>query len=504
MKRPNRSALMHCALAASFSLSLAAPARAGSWWWQGPSVDEPVATHHSFVRDNNPAGKAIAAWDYQYATDLKNNATGASVDSIFQQCFGGGFLDNLANNGPANLTAASAARFDEVAYNKDNTGAWFDIFKKLDNFTRAYHDSMAGRSANGVQDWFGHAAFGGDGISKDPFSDPATTAGLEHPHYYTRDSLAQLNAGNGPNGTRTFAHTAGAGNSAQYAILVAWSSPNPRHGANIARIYDSLRDDFGVPADNIVVLYGDEPFGGNLPDWSGLDGRISYLPFIDGNNRRATWLSALKGEKFSTGGNVGGNIPDANDKLMIYNTGHGGQVWLRDGKWKANIKAANMVSADGGFDLIADGVGLAYDPNTEEAMSIMNDPLGTGSMLIQFLLRQQINSDASFDLLGVGSFSAGGSFVIDPSQIYNYNGPLDEPLYAYQFSVDYQTLRAAAGALEIDISNLQSPYLVDNLVAAFSVIGGDQETAWLDVAVIPEPSMLGMLVLGGLTMLRRR
>ncbi len=486
--------IVRWALALLACFVIAPPAQAGSWWFVGPSLDEPN-THHSFVRDNNPAGRSIAAWDFQYANDLRTHVTAASVDSIFQQCFGGGFLDNLENSGPASLTAASAARYDEVAYNKDNSGAYFDYFKSLDNFTRAYHDSMRGRSANGVQDWFGHAAVGGDGISKDPFSSNNTTAGLEHPHYYTRDSLADLNAGTGANGTRTFTHTAGAGNSAQYAILVAWSAPDPRHGANIARLYDSLRDDFGVPADNIVVLYGNEAFGGYLPDWSGLDSTISYEPFIDGPNTRDTWLNALRGEKFSTGGAVGGNIPDANDKLMIYNTGHGGQAWLRDGKWKANIKAANIVSADGGFDLFADGVSLAYDPNTEEGMSLMNDPLGGGTMLLQFLLRQEINPTAMFDILGVTSVSAGDAYVLDPAQVFSYNGALDIPLYAYQFPVDYLTLRSMAQPLEVDISNLDSLYLTDNLVAAFSIIGGDQETAWLDVAAIPEPATVTLLLL---------
>lgn len=472
--------------------------RADAYLGYGGVVTEPN-TDRSFVRTSSP-GRSIVAADFQYVSDVQSNVTAGSVDVIMQQCFGGGFIGEFASSSISNLTVSSATRYNEVAYNQDNVGAYFNISKYLNNFTHPYYDAMRTRSSNGVYDWFLQAGGG------DPYTTTQMGAviGKEHPNYFTRDSVTDTAAGIGTNNTRTFQHNAAVGASEQYAILVSWDDPDPRHAVNIARMFDSLVDDFGVPEANIVVLHGNSVFGSQIGNWGAVDWNITNDPFIDGINNRTNWINALKGDLFAPGTKAGANIPDANDKLLIYNTGHGSHALLRtDGLFRPVNTASNKLET-GSMDLVTDGVGFGYAPQTEEASSIMDDPLGDGDMMVQLLLRDEINTDAVFNIIGLGATSAGVSLVTDPDDVLEYNGLLlDELFYAYQFRVDYTALQSIAGSFEFEIDNLDTLYVRDDLVAALSFIGGDQETAYLDASaasVVPLPAS-AWLFLSGLAVL---
>jgi hypothetical protein len=482
-------------------LAFAVEAQSAIYGYLAPYAAEP-ADHASFVRDDDLLGSQIVAWDSTYASDLRRRVTAGSVDSVFTQCFGGGFLDNIRNRGLASYTAASAARFNEAAISADNVSAYFDSFKSLDNFTRAYRDAALARPATGMEDWWQHAVEGNDGVTRDPYAIMGAGTLREHPVYVTPDEDLAVHRANN---SRTLQHTAGAGNANQYAIMVAWDEPEDRHAVNIARMYDLLRDTFNVPYDNIVILYGNSALNDYLGDWRAVDSNAEYDAVLSGSSRRENWLAALRGELFSTNGTtLGGNRPDANDKLFIFNTGHGGHARRVDGAWVADDTADN-VATSAAIDLRGDGFSFDAAPATEEASSMMNDPLGAGSILLQLLLTRQINSNAMFTIPGVGAYSAGASLVLSPSDIYHYNGVLDDPLVAYQFSVPFVSLASVANAFEMQIDNLDSQYRAESLVSALSFFGGDQEQAYLFAGkMVPEPSSIATLCIGMLLMMRRK
>src|SRR6266508_2943261 len=102
------------------------------------------ANHHSFV--NNANGARVAR-DDQYGADianfyLVNNTT--IYDVVMQQCFGGGFIDDIQAAGGSH-TFASAAAWNESAINDQSSFG----FTALENFTRAWWQAEAsGATAN--------------------------------------------------------------------------------------------------------------------------------------------------------------------------------------------------------------------------------------------------------------------------------------------------------------------------------------------------------------------
>ena len=257
--------------------------QAGTIIYTGAATPEP-ANHNSYVRDSGIAGTRgpdIVAKDVTYAADVKGNVTAGSVDILFQQCYGGGFLDDLLAGGPASFTAASAARWNETALNADAVLNLASPF--LDNYTRAWRDAASARSAKGFLDWYQSADYGTGlfqgSVNKDPYSSVPEGANTEHPMYATAD-----NPNGGPNDTRTLTHNAAGPK--QYAILVGWDYPDPRHVANLARIYWLLQNQFGVPPDNIVVLLDSQTLGNNSVNYKYLDSAIKGPMVFDGYNRR--------------------------------------------------------------------------------------------------------------------------------------------------------------------------------------------------------------------------
>src|SRR5215467_4616918 len=71
----------------------------------GNVANEPAA-HHSWVR--HLSGNTITS-DAQYAQDIRTNFTGGAVDILMEQCFGGGFLNDIqALRTPHTFASASA------------------------------------------------------------------------------------------------------------------------------------------------------------------------------------------------------------------------------------------------------------------------------------------------------------------------------------------------------------------------------------------------------------
>ena len=454
-------------------LLAAGAARGGTTIYTGAFIDEPT-NHNSVVRDAGIAGTRgpnIVANDATYAADLKANVTAGSVDILFQQCYGGGFLNDIMGTGPANFTAAAAARWNETALNHDQVLKLASPL--LDNYTRAWRDAASTRSANGFLDWYQSAVTGTGiftGVRKDPFASVPEAPNTEHPMYATAD-----NPTGGVNDKRTLMNNPSGPK--QYAILVAWDKPNPRHVANLARIYWLLQNQFNVPLDNIVTLLDNQKLGNSSVNYNFLDSAISGPVFFDGNNQRATWLKALKGVLFSTAGVVNGsNIPGPNDKLFIYNTGHG--LHMLSGEWVVHGAGDAADTVSGIFNIATNGFATGFQLTDDEASTVMDT---NGNVCLQLQLSQQINPDALITVQGVASASAASALVTDPSLVYNYNGVVNTA-FTYQLELPEDLLSLVATNLQLSVSGLAAPYVNGNLVLITSFIGGDQELAY-----IPQP-----------------
>jgi hypothetical protein len=216
------------------------------------------------------------------------------------------------------------------------------LVRGLDNFTRAWRQSAndPNRLASGFLDHFGAAASGVNAsIAPDPFSRTDLPYCPEHPQYRSLDGAA-----NGANDARTLRSPDPNDNTKLYAILAAWGRPEPRHEANIARVYNTLLVRYGVPSTHIVLLYGNLPSGtriGNYP--ARADGQPALLGglspdaanddsvvnpndaqgfLVDGPTNRRTLTYAMQGGYYPAN-----DQPGATDRLLLYFTGHGGHAF---------------------------------------------------------------------------------------------------------------------------------------------------------------------------------
>jgi hypothetical protein len=278
--------------------------------------------HASFVRDSTGA---IVATDATYGADLKAvQGNYSAIIVVMQQCFGGGFHDDIGGALLKNYSVASASHWSELAWNSDD----FDRAEVLgrpivppivDNFTRPWRDNAAlavPPAANrGVLDNF-NAAIAGSvalNIGKDPFADIVANVGwgmIEHPQYQS---------GGAADDARTLAGVA--------AVLVAWDTPSQRHAVDIQRVYTTLTTVYGIPAGQIAVLY---PGLANLaavqvvpPPNPTRANPVENLPAVptSGGNTRNDWTQSLGGGFFPPG--VADAGPDAQPPLFVFNTGHG-------------------------------------------------------------------------------------------------------------------------------------------------------------------------------------
>ncbi len=298
-----------------------------------PAVAEP-AQHKSYVRDG--AGRIVAVDrddlnrpGVDYTLALRNSGWGA-VDVMMNQCFAGGFRNDMVARlqGQKSYTFASASQWNQVAYTVQDLDANPQVF---DNFTRAYRESAYHYPLGGMDTHFligaAGAAAGPGGtppaINGDPSSSMVAGLGVasSNPAYAATNAgagLRRLNQPATPIGQR-------------FAVLVLWDQADLRHQANLQRMYRTLVHS-GVPTNRITVLTpnalnpADPVTSQQLP----IDpGEPMFIPSIPGvrvhGNTRQDWQDALAGRHFITGpGPNDFHTPTANDSLFVYNTGHGG------------------------------------------------------------------------------------------------------------------------------------------------------------------------------------
>lgn len=473
-----------CACGALVPLSLATPARA-TRIDTGFIVPEPFF-HHSFVRGAN---RLIVAIDAQYAQDVNarivaaNGTRYSTVDIVMQQCFGGGFLNELRDlPGPVNHTFASAAAWSEVAWSRGPQKA---AVPKVDNFTRAWREgARAGVvAANGLWGYYQAAILAPPPAplpappnGKDLFAPPPAGANFEHPQYESPDALAPPM---GANDGRTLIQPP-PGGARQFALLVQWSRPEPRFAINIARVYDTLTAVYGVSVFSIAVLY-DNPAPALLGPWpAGVlpsdAGGLGFAP-VDGANTRANWLAALNGTFFA-------NQPVPGDKLLIYNTGHGGHAIILPFGFAIEVKSGTNSRRRwrfrrlGGFDTSVPDLGETDTPDNTDPDD--ND-LVDGSFVDYVDLSFATTLDPSLNVsINDTAFGSVGAIVGNAMA----NGLTPQPLDPFVTSTPATSLvvpvpHALLGSnddLIIDLTGDAAllPDESSSLVAA-DVYGGDQE-----------------------------
>jgi hypothetical protein len=317
------------------------------------TIPEP-AFHHSFVRNGLFRGgvtRAIVARDFEYsaavAAQMASGTNFTIVDVVMQQCFGGGFLNDIARDVTGPHTFASSTLWSEVSW---SLGKGANPFY-LDEFSRAWRQDASDNFGAGMLQHYTAGAVGfnnppptPDNFTKrnypvvKPFASRKSGIGailpfllgaqLETPQYQSAGGVFNDQRELGVNST---------GSTHQFAILVSWDVGLDIDGAGLARIYRTLLFS-GVPAANIAVLgpfdagfvpsrdrFGarlgtiNAPIGPFGPVGPTDGGGLTTSPGIAGDNSAGSWATALAGGYFGT-------RPQPGDQLFIFNCGHGNHL----------------------------------------------------------------------------------------------------------------------------------------------------------------------------------
>jgi hypothetical protein len=411
-----------------------------------------------------------------------------------QQCFGGGFLDDILGV-PQPHTFTSASSWREPAWGqvaipligadtvRDFTDAWRANIVSYGNARAAYVTTLGNNP--GV---------------KDPFAPPGVTTGiistttyLEHPQYASPDAPP----GPGPNDLRRLFTPGPGGNN--YAILVSWDAPRAgdakdllREQVEVSRIYNTLRTNYNVPFNNIVTLFNGDARGSSIAAINGIkgdafpNGENLGAVFIDNPNTRANWLNALAGNLFVNANNALGIQYGPNDRLFIYNTGHGGEAKLNP---MPGAGQPWLVPYAQGFSLLPqlDDVGFSVNAGDTDLLQISTRSLITDSSL-----------DLVVNGVDLGPLAAD---LVTSQKVYDVT-PFVGPTFTYQINVARSLLATTPNVFYVNLVDAASPGFVDpHLIAAIDITGGDQEL--VTIYTVPEPSSLFLLLLGVAGILRR-
>lgn len=426
----------------------------------------------SFVRDGT---FTVVADDVTFASDLDTYKGGRwkSIDSLMQICFGGGFIDDIeAVFGAYDYTFASAAMSTGMAWNLDTIP---DVGPdELDNFSRAWRANAAYNTSAGMLHHFYAGAYGvqaDDGtldgnslvIAKGSHAVPSIKgpgSQMEFPQYSSRDAT---------NDARTLGSDA-------YAILVQWDelrASDARHLVNIQRMYDTLTNVYNVDPDNIVVLSDAYPVNTSIPARSSPvlpDTSVLGAVPINGNNSRASWISALDGSLF-------GNTPLSESPLFTYHTGHGGRI-MTDGPGVIESDAADSANGrrvswsipiKGNFEMMTEDVELGFQPISAD---LSLDGQVTTTLHLEF--RDQ-NMEDSYLRVNDTNLGRIANFKDDNQQLEAFIPFLTT---GFTVQIPVELLRDSEENLKIDLLDPESIIARDPLLlSGMSLRGGDQEFA---------------------------
>ena len=515
------------------------------------------AVLHSFVRDSDHDLAATDTTYAKYVADSIDDDQYGSADFVMAQCFGGGFSNDIAAQG-FSYTFASASGYNEPSWSKDTVGQSKNINFNgtVDNFTRAYNAAANSPAINAnaqatMLNMFNAANLGQAipdpttnapvAVAKDPFSRPTSlvSGAEERPQYSSSGAAADdRSLVNDPNGA------------GEFAILVAWDVPDPRHALNIDLIYNTLINVDKVPADHIAVLFPENaPYvtsvqnGGNttyyLPNaFPNAPGNVNTPVPIDADNTGDDFENALAGDYFGT-------EPTSDDKLFVYNTGHGGHTAAMEpgtvGNFHSMPASLNAAAGDatdvrylipvspisgggGGFGVpgkptVANPMSQG-DPEYPSIGGIPDDPPGgtdpiPGDAGDISQDRLELIFKPGTQLLNLGNAATNVQVQLNGSTVkplptpaapqFNCDDILTGGQYVY-CTVDFPASEfVPLAALDpdnivIDLLNLDPTQQSANILYAVDLIGGDQESLFV---VVPEPAVASLLIATACVSFRR-
>lgn len=310
-RRPLRHSAGRAAYGAITALAFVTPA------WGQPAIvlaPQPIGQFSALIpSDHNPLGKPVfpnvirdntfALWIR--AALVNNNALRARDASLlFQQCYGGGFLDDLDTQ----LTPAPNVKWVGGSASEHGTQSWGQnkgfptnpVLKSgtdmppMSYWTRQLEQHLFPGNRNV------------DSIAAARIADPYGAFAAPPQHRIEMGQLVYRNNG------EDILLTDGGGIAKRYAILFAGKANAERHFENVKRVYDRLAAGWNLAGGDVIrVVYGDgvnqvqgNPASGILPLlWMAVPGTAANLQAA---------ITAI------------GNVITVNDQFFFYASDHGG------------------------------------------------------------------------------------------------------------------------------------------------------------------------------------
>jgi hypothetical protein len=449
----------------------------------------------AFARD---ADRGIAFEDWRFAADIQSRigAKYGSVDVVMQQCYSGGFMDDVEgmrrNGQPVPFSFTSAAAFDEIAWSWQNKpqfdfGVW--------NFSREWRLAARNDATLGMKDLFTTAR------QKDPFGPVQTNSPIdEHPQYASSGEASdnrKLGDGQQVQSDGSFER--------RFAVLAAFGNNRTRHAVNIARMKETLVNTFAIPDNRITILYDNYdgvndvylpvPAGKINPDDLNQNDPLSgaNYTYVNGYNRREDWLAVLDRTGFTV-------QPQPIDRLLVYTTGIGNYAYYGSTPLKPrdsgrpgvdipqrDTDAFGQPAPTGGEAEPSANPQMLGD-HDDEAM----DP-GGGFDHIQISLRQPLLGGQSFvfnDQL-ITDFRLLSANEVFTLPALNDHVPVPTQPYTYEFDVPRALVGMFPNHVALDFDGMTLGEASPDMFVSYSIRAGEQEYVFVN-STVPEP--LGVVI----------
>lgn len=444
-----------CAVFTAALLAMAAStARAAT---ASPTTLAPMpANKDSTLVTNNGGEITGTTFASMIAATIGSNASNSNVKDakfMFQECYGGGMLQDLQNALGAADNATSLSWVGGAASQWDEPSLGYDSIPG-DTWTQALVPQLKIGAQTLLTDFNNTMA----GAGRDSLSPPGVTVNgktyVEHPQSYYGDSGNSIKLQD--NAT------------SHHAILWAGNPDGTRHFADVQNMYNQLVTTWGNPATNpnisITVLYGD---GVNQLNGKAASGKLpaawGALPATQAN-LQAT-LNTLKNEL------------GPNEQFLFYASDHGGTTDKMQPAPVA-IPAQNT-----------DTESLQLDQS--ELVGI--DDGGDGTCTLEVTYDTLSVNSADHDPVKVDGALLG---YLDPSL-----GTADDPITG-ETTQDFSIPDAdvTAGGDEVDITDEDAALPIELDGKTFD--SGEDDT--LNVDDLPEPASICLLGIAGTMLLTRR
>lgn len=473
---------------------------AADFTWDDKLLAEP-GNHISFVRSYD--GKVAATdWSLRELIDA-NTGTGkrwSAVDVIMQQCYGGGFINDIIGDGKAAATVTTSAHWNQVSWTIQERDG-YDL--AVQNFTRAWTDAVKASSKAGMRE-LAHTARANDWTGS--LSPPFIPARPEYPQYGSRDAA--------PGGANDLRSPVQGKDERVFTAAVIFGDAGKmalRHAVNAARVVRTMQDVSAV--DQVALLFEPNARAIDLtanvfrPDPKSL-GRVA----ISGDNSAAGLKRALDGSQFGTEAKAG-------DRLLLYFTGHGAEA-----TFAPNRVTSSSASEGGVVDRQKVIMKLVVDPNavgnagqTENApfaqregggfssdsfnpnMFGDRDDVGGNIDEIQLSFARAVGADTRFLVNGF-DLTASARLLTDPSEVRELpqrtaQSILPTPAQVWEISAPFEVTNAQSD-ITFELTGLDTELAIDpDLVAGISLWRGDRELVFINTPV-PESGKAPMLGAG--------